>query len=59
MPLPTPGPGRVVRHEAGHLGEREDEDEVEEELERRDRVLDSSPSISGSTSRGSAASMPG
>jgi hypothetical protein len=32
-------PGRVVRHEQGDLGQREDEDEVEEELERRDLLL--------------------
>jgi len=28
-------PGRVVRHRSGALGDREDEDEAEEELERR------------------------
>ena len=33
-------PRRVVRHEAGDLREREDEDEVEEKLERRDRMLE-------------------
>ena len=32
-------PGRVVGHQRRALGEREDEDEVEEELERRDPVL--------------------
>ena len=31
-----PRPGRVVRHQRGALRDREDEDEVEEELERRD-----------------------
>ena len=31
-------PGRVGGHERGALGEAEDEDEVEEELERLDRL---------------------
>ena len=33
--LRQPRPGRVVRHQRGALGDREDEDEVEEELQRR------------------------
>jgi hypothetical protein len=37
--LPEPLPGRVVRHEQGDLGQREDEDQVEEELERRYALL--------------------
>ena len=32
-------PGRVARHERAHLRDREDEDEVEEELERGDPLL--------------------
>src|SRR5439155_16949115 len=31
---PEPGPGRIDREHARHLRDREDEDEVEEELER-------------------------
>ncbi len=34
-----PGEGRVVREQRRDLREREDEDEVEEELSRRDAVL--------------------
>ena len=33
------GPGRLVVHERGALREPEDEDEVEEQLERLDRLL--------------------
>jgi hypothetical protein len=32
-------PARIVRQESGHLRDREHEHEVEEEFERRDRVL--------------------
>ena len=38
-PLGHAGPGRVADHEPRHLGDREHEDEVEEELERRDTLL--------------------
>ena len=37
--LGEPCPGRVGDHEAGHLRDREHEDQVEEELERRDALL--------------------
>ncbi len=36
QPLAQPRPGRVVGHQRRALGDREDEDEVEEELQRRD-----------------------
>ena len=38
-PVEHPVPGRVVREQARDLGDREHEDEVKEELERRDLVL--------------------
>ena len=44
QPLDEPRPRRVVGDEAGHLGEREDEDQVEEELERGDALLAGLPS---------------
>ena len=34
--MEEPAPGQVVGHEGGALGEGDDEDEVEEELERLD-----------------------
>ncbi len=37
--LREPGPGRVAADQRGDLREREDEDEVEEELERSDTLL--------------------
>ena len=37
--LDEAGPGRVLDDEPGHLREREDEDQVEEELERRHPLL--------------------
>ena len=37
--MAEPAPGRVVRQDRRDLREREDEDEVEEELERRDPLL--------------------
>ena len=37
--VPEPAPGRIIREDRRHLGEREDEDEVEEELERGDSLL--------------------
>ncbi len=39
QPFAEPRPPRVVRHLERHLGEREDEDQVEEELERRHPLL--------------------
>ena len=33
QPMPEPSPGRVLRHQRRALGEREDEDQVEEQLE--------------------------
>ena len=39
QPLPEPVPRGVVRHEQGDLRDGEDEDEVEEELERSDPLL--------------------
>ena len=38
-PVPDAGPRRVVREHGRDLREREDEDEVEEELERRDALF--------------------
>ena len=38
-PVPEPAPRRIVRQHGRHLREREDEDEVEEQLERRDPLL--------------------
>ena len=39
-PAHDPLPREVVGHQGGHLGEREDEDQIEEQLDRRDaRVL--------------------
>ena len=38
-PLPEPAPGRIVQQHPRHLREREDEDEVEEQLERSDPML--------------------
>ena len=38
-PLAEPLPGRVLGHQAGDLGEGEDEDEVEEQLERRGAIV--------------------
>src|SRR5437899_10087516 len=40
QPVPDSRPGRVLRDHGCHLREREDEDEIEEELQRRDPVLD-------------------
>ena len=37
--LDEAGPGRIVDDETGHLRQREDEDQVEEELERRHPLL--------------------
>ena len=37
--MSEPAPGRVIRKDSGDLREREDEDEVEEELERSDPLL--------------------
>ena len=37
--MPEPAPGRIVRQDRRDLREPEDEDEVEEELERRDPLL--------------------
>ena len=37
--VPEPAPGRIVRQNRRDLREPEDEDEVEEELERRDALL--------------------
>ena len=39
QPFDEAGPGRILDDEAGHLREREDEDQVEEELQRRDAFL--------------------
>ena len=37
--MPEPTPGRIIRQDGRDLREREDEDEVEEELERSDALL--------------------
>ena len=37
--MPQAAPGRIIRQNRCDLREREDEDEVEEELERRDALL--------------------
>ena len=55
-PLAEALPGRVGGHQAGDLGEREDEDEVEEELERGD--LRSSSVGSGLDGPGVSSSPP-
>ena len=39
MPLEEAAPGRVVGDQRCHLGDREDEDEIEEELERLDPLV--------------------
>src|SRR6184192_1869511 len=39
QPATEPSPGCLLRHQGRHLREREDEHEVEEELERRDPML--------------------
>jgi hypothetical protein len=40
QPLDEPRPRRVGRHEPAHLRDREHEDQIEEQLERRDALLD-------------------
>jgi len=37
--VPEPAPGRVIREDSRDLREREDEDEVEQQLERCDPLL--------------------
>jgi hypothetical protein len=37
--VPEPTPGRIIRQHGRDLREREDEDEVEEQLERRHPLL--------------------
>jgi len=39
QPATEAAPGEVARHELGDLGDREHDDEVEEQLERRDALL--------------------
>jgi hypothetical protein len=46
--MPEPTPSRIIRQDRRDLREPEDEDEVEEELERRDALLALSVSLAHS-----------